>query len=458
MSRAAPLQDRRPRTSSFEPSSVAAGGAEALAFRVVEATAGVMLVILTARLMGPAGRGLFALTSFVTLLVSLPLGAIWSANAIEIAHRRTSPPELFGAALVIAGIGGIATGLLAAVAIPFAGESWWVVGFPAMAAPYILLSRYEEGFFQALGHVRAVNWMTLGRMVLPLMLISIPLGLDAADVTAVGDKTAIGFWILGLVLLAVVAFDPSRHLMGGIVIPRTRELYARLLRTGGWLGAANSAVLLNTRLALLGLALFSTTAEVGVYSVAVAAAEMLQLTTFSLVSAAFRQIGSGNRERAVEVTVRAVRHVMLLDVLASAILIPIVFATLSWVVGDGYEQVPELLLVIAPGIVAYSGFLALQTFFTVHLARPRIVVRISLLTLAGNFLLVFALVPVLGIWGAAIAATASGFLGAAVSMRRFRVETGVSLSAFRPGRAELLDYAKLLGSLGRTLRRRVRLA
>ena len=64
------------RVSGFQPPSIAAGGVSAFAYRTIELFAATLLVIVTGRLMEPAGRGLYALASLTMSLLLLPLGAV----------------------------------------------------------------------------------------------------------------------------------------------------------------------------------------------------------------------------------------------------------------------------------------------------------------------------------------------------------------------------------------------
>jgi O-antigen/teichoic acid export membrane protein len=430
----------------YEPPSVARGGVEALGFRLIELFGQVAIVIVTARLMEPAGRGLYALASLVAVLCSLPLGPVWSANAIEVARQRTPLPELLGAATRIAAWGGIATSLVAFALAPLAGDRWWVIVFPAAAAPFILLARYAEGLYQAFGHVRAVNLMTVARVALPLALITPPLALGA------DAQSAILVWTAWLVLLPALAYPPLRSMVGGSRRPREAHLYRRLISTGSRLSVAGAALLLSPRIALIALAAFSGDSAVGVYSVAVAAADALYLTANSLVSTTFRGISNRDRAASVELSARALRHAFVLATAAGVLLIPAVHLLLPHVVGAGYEEVSGLLIVLLPGVLGLSGFAVLHTFFTVQLGQPRIVTRIAVITLSVSAVACLALVPLAGLWGAAIAATLSNITSAALCLRRFRAETGVPLRLILPGRGEVRDYVALLRSLASSRR------
>jgi O-antigen/teichoic acid export membrane protein len=421
--------------------AISAGGVQSLAFRAGEVVANTSLVIVTARLMEPAGRGLFALASLAALLCGLPLGAVWSANAIELAKGRRSIRELLGSSLVIASLGGMLTMLIALGVAATLGSRWWVVAFPALMSPLILLARYGEGLFQAMGHVRAVNWCILARATLPVLFVTPVLLIGASD------AAAIGWWTASLGVLAIGTLIPLWRLAGRPVVPRDPQLYKRLLQVGGKLALGNSAQLVNARLALIALAIFSSAATVGVYSVAVAAGEMMYLTTYALSSSAFREIGTGALLDSVDLTARSLRHSLLLATAIGVALVPATAIVLPFIVGDGYHDVTTILIVLAPGMVLQGAFYTLQTFFTVQLDKPHLVMRISVIGMIANVVLAIAFVPVWGAWGAALAATLSNGVSAAIAMHRFLREGNLKAAALVPGGSELSDYRQLAATL-----------
>lgn len=421
----------------FRPPSIVRGGVEAIVARAIELVGQVAVVIVTARLMGPAGRGLYALASLTAVLCSLPFGSVWSANAIEVARRRTPLRELLGASLVIALVGGIATALVAFAIAAFLGDRWWVVAFPAATTPLILFARYGEGLYQAIGHVRAVNVITVGRVLLPLAFVLPPLLADAEI------RTTIAIWTLWLVLLPLLIYPPLQHLVGGPRMPGERGLYRRLVATGTKLSVANTALVVSPRIALIALAAFSGDVAVGVYSLAVAAGDVLYLMTNSMISTTFEGIASRDRDASAALAARSIRHTFLLAAGVGAVLVPGVALLLPAVVGDGFEDVPLVLLILVPGVLGLSSFWVLHTFFAVQLGRPEIVTRIAVITLIANSVLCLALVPPLGLWGAAIATTTANLVCAVLSFWRFRETSGVRLGTLVPGRAELRDYREL---------------
>jgi len=431
----------------FRPPSIVRGGVEAVAARVIELVGQIAVVIVTARFMGPSGRGVYALASLTAILCSLPFGSVWSANAIEVARRRTSLRELLGSSLVIALVGGVATALAAFAVAAFLGDRWWIVGFPAATAPLILVARYGEGLYQAIGHVRAVNVITVGRVLLPLAFVTPPL-IAGADI-----KTTIAIWTLWLVVLPLLIYPPLQRLVGAPRLPSEHGLYRRLVVTGSKLSVANTALVVSPRIALIALAAFSGDAAVGVYSLAVAAGDVLYLMTNSLISTTFEGIATRDREASVALAARSIRHTFLLTAAVGALLVPSVALLLPILVGDAFGDVPLVLMILVPGVLGLSCFWVLHTFFAVQLGRPWIVTRIALITLVVNTVLCLILVPLLGLWGAAIATTTANLISATVSLNRFQTIAGVPVRSLRPGMAELRDYAELARAVWARARR-----
>jgi O-antigen/teichoic acid export membrane protein len=435
-----PVDEAEERLATVRPQSIAAGGVDAVLFRGVELVCLVGLVIVTGRLMEPAGRGLYAETAVVAGLCGLPFGAVWIANAVEIAHHRVSLREVFGGSIVLAFAGGGVTGLIALALSPLLGDRWWLVAVPAAVTPFMLISRYEEGLYTAVGYVRAVNLMRIGRAVLPVVFIAPPLLAGASA------RTAITIWTLWWVALALVVFFPVRALLGRPMLPRDRSFYRRVLTYGAKMAGLNAISYLRERVGLLALAFFATDADVGVYSISVSATQVLLVTTEALALSAFQRIGGESREKSAALTARTVRHSILLVATGSALLVPVVRLAVTWTLGPGYDEVPLLLIMLIPGTISLAAILALVTFFMVQVQKPRVLVAVSGSSLVANAALTAILAPLWGARGVAIGTSAAFMLGAVVAFSRFRDETGTPLRDLRPGRRELRDYLALAGA------------
>jgi O-antigen/teichoic acid export membrane protein len=438
--RIASLGNADERVAEFEPPSIASGGLEALLFRATELVSLVLMVILTARLLGPSGRGLYALASLSVGLCQVPFSSVWVANAVELARKRATPRELFGVSVVVALGGGTVTCLVALAISPLLGERWWVLALPSLVTPFVLLRAYQEGLWTALGHVRAVNLLRLGRATLPFLFITPPLLIGATA------RTSIVVWELAFVALAVTAYFPLRAFVGGPRLPRDRRLYRRVVTYGLTLSGFRVVQLLEERVGLIALATFSTNAAVGVFSIAIAATDVLLLSTEALALSTFRRIGSEARDVSAGLTVRTIRHCILLAGAASVLVIPLGYVTLPWILGPGYGEVPLLLLLLLPSVLCMAAITPLYTFFQVQTEKPVAMLRVTGSALVAGAALNVALVPQWGEQGAAVAASLGGIVAAVVAFRAFAAGAQTRFRELRPGRQELMDYVALVTS------------
>ena len=246
--------------------------------------------------------------------------------------------ELFGGSILIAAVGGTATALVALACAPLAGDRWWLIALPAAVRTAMLLSRYQEGLFTAVGDVRAVNIMTVARAVMPLLFIGVPLLVGASE------RTAIACWVLWWVALAAVMYLPSRarsavrggRASGGYYRPRGRVRRQDVRDQRGRHAA-------RPRRPPRARACSRATPPSGCCSVAIAGRELVLLAAQSIALSSFHDIGVAERSDTPALTMRAMRHVVLLAVVGSAAVIVATLVLLEPVVGPGFEEVPGLI-------------------------------------------------------------------------------------------------------------------
>jgi O-antigen/teichoic acid export membrane protein len=426
---------------TFEPPSIASGGLEALIFKASELVSQVLLVVLTGRLLGPSGRGLYALASLSVGICQVPFGSVWVANAVELARRRATPRDLFGISIIIAAAGGGVTCLVALAISPLFGDRWWVLALPSVITPFVLLRAYQEGIWQALGHVRAVNVLRLGRATLPFLFILPPLLADASA------RTTISCWLAAFVVLAITAAFRLRAFIGRPRFPRDLGIYRRVTKYGVTISGFRIVEVLNERNGLLALATFTGDAAVGVYSIAVAATEVLLLATEALALSTFRRISFDTREASAALSVRTMRHCVLLSAAASIVVVPASYVMLPIVLGTGYDEVPLLLLILTPNVLCLAAVRPLYGYFQVQTENPASMYRVVISALVVNTVLNIALVPVWGAKGAAAAASLSGIVAVGVAFRAFTTHAQVRLADLRPQRSDVTAYVDLARSL-----------
>ena len=427
----------------FTPPSIAAGGLDALIFRIIELISSTLLVIVTGRLMEPAGRGLYALAALTVMVLVLPLGPVWYGNVVEMNQRGVPPRELVGGSIVIAVVGGTCTAVVAFAVAGFLGDKSWVVTFPAAVTPFVLLAAYQEGIFTGIGHVRAVNLFRLARSVVPLLFIAPPLFAGASP------KTAIAIWTLSFVALPLMIYFPLRRLAGRPRLPSDRGFYRRVITYGGKIAGLNAVDTVHDRVGLVILAVFASDAAVGVFSIAIAGRQILLVGTQALHLSTFRRIGTESSEGSAALTARTVRHAILLTATFGLALMPVGFVAVPWALGAGYEDVPLLLVLMVPSAISLAAMYPLYTYFQIQAAKPVTLLKVALTALTANIALTLALAPRWDIWGVGVAALLAGIVQLGVALRAFRAEAGPPLRAMLPGRAEVADYVGLATAIKR---------
>jgi O-antigen/teichoic acid export membrane protein len=430
--------------------TLAARGAQSLALRGAEIAAQALLILVTARFLGPEGRGLYALASLAATLCIVPLGSVWSALGVDVAKRSRPLDVLVTDAVVIAGVGGAIVGSLGVAVSPLFGDRWWVVALPAVITPALLWLTYVQGLYQALGHVVAFHAVIVGRVLAPLVFLSAAIALGARI------EVAMVAWAASFVALAPVFAAHLISLSGPPARPAASlRPFLRRVGLGIRFVPTNTVLLLNTQVALLFLAALSTTAMVGVYSVAVAGAELLKVGARAVYTSVLPGIGRRGREESADLTAKAARHSILLGAAGSALVVPASVVLLPPLIGPGYGEVPLLLLLLVPSVVAYGAFLALTAFFSAQVVRPELMTVASAVMLGTTLVGMAVLVPVLGAAGAAVATSVGSCAGAAHLARSFARLGGRAPSSLVPGRAEVRDYEALARTLhGRIGRRR----
>ena len=203
---------------------------------------------------------------------------------------------------------------------------------------------------------------------------------------------------------------------------------------------------------LTGLAIFASDAVVGVYSIAVAATEVLLLATEALALSTFKRISFDSREESAALTIRTMRHCVLLAAAASVLVVPASYVVLPFILGPGYGGVPLVLLLLTPNVLCLAAVRPLYSFFQVQTENPASMYRVVAAALVVNTALNVALVPVWGANGAAVAASLSGVVAVVVAFRAFSTAANARLADLRPRRSDLDAYLDLAGSMLRRLR------
>ncbi len=406
--------------------SVARGTAINLVSRL--AAVGLLLLItaFTARL-GPDRQGMFALfTSVEGLLLALCSG-FGIALARQVSHHGEAPRAMAGAVIVACvGIGVVAAGALW-IASSFGSPAYASLGWLAIAAPVLLLAPNLAGLWLGEGRMAPMAGVSLAPPLLALLGLAVLLITQAPALELVlgawvGAKVVVGTGVVVLLWRAARLAAPD---FAGL---RSQWPFIATI------GVANLIGLLNYRVGLFVIERWLGLSATGVYSIAVVVVELLWFVSGSLTQAVYGRIGTPDRARAAATTLRVVHLSVTALVLLSPLLWLAAHLVVPWALGEAYRASLPLLALLLPGVLLFGGASALSAYFTNHVGKPQVPARVAMLSLLLNGGLAVGLVPLLGMAGAALAASVSYVLAVLLLARSFATHAGLPLSqVLRPG-------------------------
>jgi len=252
-------------------------------------------------------------------------------------------------------------------------------------------------------------------------------------------SAVLGAWVTSKMLVGLAALVGLWR--GARLAAPDFEALGREVPFVAMIGVTNLIGLLNYRVGLFVVERQLGLAATGVYSIAVIVAELLWLVSGSLTQAAYGRIGTRERAHAASTTVRVVQ----LGVTVLLMAAPALWLVAHWLVpsalGAAYKDSLLPLAVLLPGALLFGGASALSAYFTNHAGLPQVSAWAAFGSLVANALLAWALVPRLGMAGAALAASLSYAVSVALVAWRFARHAGMPL------RRVLLPSAQLAADL-----------
>ena len=368
--------------------------------RSIGLTASVVTVLITARVLGPEGRGHVASFAVLTITASTILGfgmgigaySLTASDGVDAA--ALAPPFVLWACFVAAATTVIA---LAAAAIGLL-EAW--VG-PGGAILGVMAGLAAGAQFLALGFTQFATG--LGRSGITALGYGLPsicimtATLVAAVVLPSGPGfigAQVGGWFVAATVMIVALGLPIR--------PSTRGL-RQLVRRARTAGVGEVANALSYRLDVLLLGPISGAASVGIYSLAVQVLEPIWIVSAAASTGLLIRLRAIPRPewwKTTTATLPVVVGLTALGAIAAIVLLPIMIAF----VGRGFDQSQQVAIVLAPGIVmlAVSKVLAAYNIASGRLGMSSFV---GIATVLMTTVLDLALMPQLGAIGAGIASS-----------------------------------------------------
>lgn len=410
---ATPLGIRSPKTAR---ASFLANIATVLGGQIACAVVALGIEICYARLLGPAGRGQISLCLMAIAIGTLIGGlggeipiVIWTADAKQ-KSREWLPAVVFWGAV----------GSLAAISL-WTSIYWrWRPAFlqgitPRLALivlaaiPVSIFFSYFVAILTGLERFRLRAGLSLANQIVELIAIVVLVVAfgRSAEVALTGILTGL---LIGVAITAAFLQEPLRGVWN---VARARKKLGSALSLGlrGQLG--DLATFFNYRLDVFVVNYFLGPAQVGIYTIGVIVSESIWQIPQAAAVALFPRTARTIERGAAEFTCLVSRQVLLLALLlgvamavTSPILIPLLF-------GARFSPAVAVICWILPGTIALS----LGKVMSADLAargKPEYSSVFASISLAVTILLDFALIPRMGIEGAALASSVAYFVDSAL--------------------------------------------
>jgi O-antigen/teichoic acid export membrane protein len=403
--------------------------------------------IITARWLGPTGRGQFQLLSLLPVMLSnfVKLG-IPQASVFYMRRKGASASDVASNSIWFAFVMGGA-----AVVVCWLGRDWLLTKFlkatppelllPSLALiPFVLLQFYLLGVAQAEERFREYNIRQIVPNLLSLVglvitLVLLHMGLVGAVLVQVVIQVFMTAWMTWRV-----------HHEAPLHLHWNRDLARGMLSFGGKSYVQTLAATLHLRVDLYICAYFLAPADVGLYAIAVNFATLLLKIPEATGTVMFPRLAGSEDRDAHAATSRVCRYtlfILALGVVAFAIGGPLAIPLLY---GSRFAGAVRPLLILLPGILMMALYQLLTRNFTSR-GKQQVNILAACLALVLNVSLNLYLIPRYGIAGAALANGISYGTAALVLLVAFVRDSGHSV-----GETLLVRPAEI-GELARAARR-----
>ena len=394
-----------------------------LATRVVMIVNSVVAGVIVARWLGVSRVGELAVINVaVATVVQLASFGLPSSNTYFIAQDRAH----FRAATINSLLFASVIGSLLAVALSVVSSirpDWFGFVSPrlilvaSIQIPFQLLTLIGLNILLAGGKIREFNLLDLASQSFVLInallaLIVFGLGLDA--LVRLNTATSVLVPIAISVLLIKAKDLAQSRWRADVALLRRMITYGLKFHISVLVGA------IIFRADLLVVNHFRGPAEAGVYSVATQFSLLLMLLPGVIATLLFPRV-TAEQDLSGETTWLVTRHTAVITLICCLAMVPVSFL-LPLVYGSAFAESTTLLLILLPGVF----LIGLESVLVQHfnaLGLPRAIPVYWIVTLIVNLVLVFALVPQFGAYGAAIASTVSYALIFCLVMFYFQATT-----------------------------------
>jgi O-antigen/teichoic acid export membrane protein len=407
-------------------------GMHFFAFRLAQYAFLFLSAVVIARALGPVGRAQFALplTLATTVWVVVHLSLDAAAGRL-LARQDASLVEavrfLATSTFVLGVIGVVATVSLGSALRTdlLAGASGTAVLLAALSIPFSLAAQMTGTLLSIVGALRAYGWVSAAAAGVQLALVLVLAG--ASDLTPERAIAATLAWIIALSIGLVLALARQTG-FSSLALSLDRRIAKAALRAGFAFHISSIAFFLSLRLDLFLVAAFRSAEQAGYYSLAASLAEFIWLASATVALAALPTQTTAATPVAVRYTVEFVRQNVLFAAFMALVFIATAYPFIVLVFGKDWKPSVLPLIILTVASIALAAEAPARALL-VRIARPILVSAPGSLALVVNVMLALALIPAIGIIGAAIASVVSYWTAALGMIWLLQHETRARVAA-----------------------------
>jgi O-antigen/teichoic acid export membrane protein len=411
--------------------------------RTLNIGAALAVGVLTARILGPAGKGIYALPVIQSGLVATAFPGLASATSYFLLNGRAAGSII--RPLSIASLLFVAAGAVVVLIVAALSNALWAAPAAIASLPAAAMAMAVSGYVTGIKRIRYSSSLAILTTLCTLVLTAIGFLLVART-----PSIAIVAWVVSTTLVAVcgwVAMVVHARRLG----PGDPVEFARYMRLVLSVGATSVISLLNYRADLYLVAVFLPPFDLGLYSIATSAPQALLLPTQVAATVTSPHIGSLERVAAARLATRCVRNNMLMALVMCVFLFAFAPIIVRAFYGASFLPLVPSLRILLVGVVALSLGAPVSAYYTLKLAKPQVPLLFAGVSASICIALCFVLIPRFGIDGAAIASSAAYIGGQGFGLRYFTRDTSTSVrSLLVPTLDDLGVYYDFLRRLWRT--------
>lgn len=413
-------------------------GLYTFAVRIFTMLLAATLGVLTARVLGAHGRGVYATPMVDAGIVTAAFTGLSSATSYFLL-RREAGRGVVRASLCVAGAF-IVVGAGAVCGLAAIGHATWAALAAILSLPGPAALMIATGYATGTYRVRLCSLLGAVNTALTLAVIAFIFFVNGTR----GPDAAIVGWIVATNLLAagvvVWMLRDAQRLPAGTI---SLSSFARYALRSGLVGLVT---LLNYRADVYLVGVLGTPAMLGMYTLAVSAAETLLAATQVTAVVTAPHVGGLEERAAAALAARAVRHNVLIAGACCAGLAILAPFAVRLLYGSAFVPVVPAMRVLLIGVFALSLGSPMSTYFTIRLGRPEVPFILASSSALICIVASIILIPRIGLLGAALASTVAYIAGQTAAIIWFASVAHVGVRTMLvPRRSDLLAYIKAAG-------------